>query len=61
MTHRGGEAMNNIPDHMPECDDFRSEALRRNRECICEALRACEQRSYSLGIALGAFATIGGT
>ena len=37
-----------MSDHLPECG-----ANDGSMFCICDALRACEQRSYTLGIEVG--------
>ena len=42
--------------HLPECNQRETvwqKAHYSGVECICAALRACEQRSYTLGIEVG--------
>lgn len=38
-----------MTDHLPECNEREVIGL----DCICDRLRACEQRSYALGIEVG--------
>ena len=39
------------PKHLPEC--FNGRQRSHGLPCICDRLRACEQRSYTLGIEVG--------